>query len=181
MCIYVHYYFILCHFYFKNSVPAYLLIIRVITKWESHVYFCVSSTMLCVGLVFFHLLNAHISLRVDISLIFTLFDGTVENLSFYREKRMLQEKEWQSAQCCQEKNLLCLSCLEFFSESAQHGVEVTSESSISVSFLFFLLSKNLVMQPSRLSVFYGEVKTSPDLWDASVYYGHLQSKDSWLT
>lgn len=181
MCIYVHYYFILCHFYFKNSVPAYLLIIRVITKWESHVYFCVSSTVLCVGLVFFHLLNAHISLRVDISLIFTLFDGTVENLSFYREKRMLQEKEWQSAQCCQEKNLLCLSCLEFFSESAQHGVEVTSESSISVSFLFFLLSKNLVMQPSRLSVFYGEVKTSPDLWDASVYYDHLQSKDSWLT
>ena len=57
--------------------------------------------MLCVGLVLFHLLNAHVSLRVDISLIFTLFDGTVENLSFYHEKWMVQEKEWQSEQRCQ--------------------------------------------------------------------------------
>ena len=120
--------------------------------------------MLCVGLVLFHLLNVHVSLRVDISLIFTLFDGTVENLSFYHEKWMVQEKEWQSEQCCQEKNLLCLSYLEFFSESVQQGMEVTSEPSISVSFLFFLLSMNLVMQPSRLSISYGEVKTtSPDL------------------
>lgn len=180
ICVYIYIIILYCVTSISRILfPLYLLIIRVITKWESPMFtFVLVHAMLCVGLSFFSFLNAHISLRVDISLIFTSLMGQWRIPAFTWETDAPRERMAISTMLPGEEPPSASPVWNFFQWICPLRCSGNKWAFYQSASLFFLLSKNLCYAAKRLSGCVVEGKTSPDLWDASVYYDHCKAKTS---